>query len=256
MSLKWLAAGATSVAAAALLVALGAWYFFLRDSAQPASVADAVAAFRAQQGAGWAAAAIPPGVYLYESDGLERTDALGGATHRYPRTSTISVTTAPCGVRMRWDVLEGRSSTWTLCVGPDGWTEKTWDEQHTFFGIGDATTYTCTDTPFRPADDEPGTTFAVSCKTGSTRVRGHGRVVARVPVEVEGRSIESVRVRTSVVFAGSPRGSATFDFWLARDTGLPVRIRMVSSTTNDTPIGDVHYEEDVSLALTSTTPRR
>jgi hypothetical protein len=52
------------------------------------------------------------------------------------------------------------------------------------------------------------------------------------------------------------RGSATFEFWLARASGLPVRITMASRTTNDTLIGDVHYEEDVSLALTSVTPRR
>jgi hypothetical protein len=31
---------------------------------------------------------------------------------------------------------------------------------------------------------------------------------------------------------------------------------MRSRTTNGSPIGDVHYEEDVTLALTSSTPRR
>jgi hypothetical protein len=31
---------------------------------------------------------------------------------------------------------------------------------------------------------------------------------------------------------------------------------MVSRTTNDSPVGDVHYEEDVTLLLTSLTPRR
>jgi hypothetical protein len=37
---------------------------------------------------------------------------------------------------------------------------------------------------------------------------------------------------------------------------MPVRIVMVSRTTNDSPVGDVHYEEDVTLLLMSLTPRR
>ena len=45
-----------------------------------------------------------------------------------------------CGVRLRWDVLDGRSTTWQICVGPGGWTQKLRDERHTFFGIGDQTT--------------------------------------------------------------------------------------------------------------------
>ena len=31
---------------------------------------------------------------------------------------------------------------------------------------------------------------------------------------------------------------------------------MVSRTTNDSPVGDVHYEERVTLRLTSLAPRR
>jgi hypothetical protein len=31
---------------------------------------------------------------------------------------------------------------------------------------------------------------------------------------------------------------------------------MISHTTNDSPVGDVHYEEDVTLVLTSLKPRR
>jgi hypothetical protein len=31
---------------------------------------------------------------------------------------------------------------------------------------------------------------------------------------------------------------------------------MTSRTTNDSPVGDVHYEEDVSLRLRSLVPRR
>ena len=47
-----------------------------------------------------------------------------------------------------------------------------------------------------------------------------------------------------------------FDFWLSRATGLPLAVTMLSHTTTGSLIGDVHYEEDVSLRLTSLAPRR
>ena len=257
MSRRWLAAGVLAVVAVAALAALGGWYFLLRDVAEPASVDDAIAAFREQEAAGRSESSpIPVGVYVYDTDGFERTDALGGVTHRYPARSTITVTADPCGVRLRWDVLRGRFTTWTICTGAAGWTKRARDERHTFFGIADQTTYSCRDTSFRPAGDRPGTRFGVSCTTGSATERGRGRVVGRDRLGVGGKTVACVHVRTRTAFGGGTRGSATFDFWLARDTGLPIRVSMVSRTTTGSLIGDVHYEEDVSLALTSLTPRR
>jgi hypothetical protein len=245
------------VISAAGLAALAVWWFLLRDVARPASLTDAIAAFRESEAAGSPGRSpVPPGVYVYDTDGLERTDALGGVTHRYPVQSTITATTGPCGVRLRWDVLRGRFTTWTLCVGPAGWTQRTRDERHTFFGIGDQTTYRCHNTPFRPAGDRPGTAFAVSCTTGSATERGHGRVVGRETLPVGDGSVECAHVRSRTMFAGATTGSATFDFWLARDTGVLVQVTMKSRTTTGSPIGDVHYEEDVSLRLTSVTPHR
>ena len=243
-----------AVAAAA---AVGGWYLLHRDVAKPASVTDAVAAFRAQETTGSVERSpIPAGVYLYDTNGFERTDALGGVTHRYPATSTITVTPDPCGLRLRWDVLRGRYTTWTVCVGRGRWAEATRDERHTFFGVADQETYRCGATPFRPAGDRAGTVFAVSCTTGSATERGRGGVVGRDQLEVGAEKVSTVHVRTHTTFAGDTRGSAAFDFWLARDTGLPVKVTMLSRTTTGSLIGDVHYEEDVSLELTSLTPRR
>jgi hypothetical protein len=260
MSRRWLAAGAAAVVAAAVFAALGGWYVLRRDDVEPATVADAVASFRAQKASaaatGHPATSIPTGVYVYETDGFEKTDALGGATHRYPPTSTISVTGDPCGAALRWDVLDGRSTTWQLCLRPEGWTQNVRDERHTFFGIGDRTTYRCHGTAFRPTGDTPGTTFSVACTTGEATERGRGRVVGRESCSVGGSAVECVHVRTRTAFGGETSGTSTFDVWLARTTGLPVAMKMVSRTTSGSLIGDVHYEEEVSLRLTSLTPRR
>jgi hypothetical protein len=58
------------------------------------------------------------------------------------------------------------------------------------------------------------------------------------------------------VFSGEIRGSSRHDIWFDSESGVPVKIAMVTRTTNDSPVGDVHYEEDVTLRLTSLTPRR
>jgi hypothetical protein len=254
MSRRWLVAGIAAVAGVAAVGLLGSWWFLLRDVSTPASVGDAIAAYR-RQGTG-GSSPIPPGVYLYSTDGSEQTDALRGTTHRYPSTTTITVTGAPCGVRLRWDVLEGRSTTWTACTGSSSWSERSRDERHRFFGATEKTTYTCTDTPFRPAGDRAGTTFTVSCATGEAREHGPGRVVGQETVDVGDTVVPSVHIRTATSFSGATTGGATYDFWLARATGLPVRIDMVSRTTNGSIIGDVHYQERVSLRLTSLEPRR
>ena len=254
MSRRWLLAGSAAVAGVAAVGLLGAWWFLLRDVSTPASVTAAVAAYR-QEGEG-AASPIPAGVYLYSTDGFEETDALRGTTHAYPSTSTITVTGAPCGVRLRWEVLEGRSTTWAACTASNAWAARSRDERHRFFGVTERTTYICTDTPFRPAGDRPGTTFTVSCSTGEAKERGPGRVVAQETVDVGEMSVPAVHIRTTTSFSGATTGKATYDFWLARATGLPVRVTMVSRTTNSSLIGDVHYEERVSLRLSSLEPRR
>jgi hypothetical protein len=249
---------AAAVIAVAGVAAIGlAWLAVLRDDAEPATIEDAVASFRTETEASVdGRSAVVDGVYVYDTDGSEATDALTGVTHTYPRRSTVTLTSTGCGVRMRWDVLRGRSTEWTLCVGDDGWTLETQDERHTFFGRTERTTYACDDTSFRPLGDRPGARFRISCGTGSADERGTGRVVGRGAVRVGAERIGTVHVRKTTTFKGDIRGHATYDFWIARQTGVPVRIAMVSATTNDSAVGDVHYDERVTLVLRSSRPRR
>jgi hypothetical protein len=239
------------------LAGLGAWLVLFRDTAEPTTVEEAVTTFREETETGLGRPSpVPEGVYVYATDGFERTDALTGVTHRYPRRSTITVTPDPCGFRLRWDVLKGRSTTWTVCVDGGGWEVGTQDERHTFFGRTERTTYTCTDTPLRPAGDRPGATFDVSCTTGSADERGTGRVAARETLRVAGEPVATVHLRRRTTLTGRIHGRSTQDVWLARDTGVPARLVMTTDTRNDSAVGDVHYEEDVSLQLRSLSPRR
>ena len=108
---------------------------FFADTAKPASIEDAVQRFQA----GGARTAKLDGVYLYATTGGESIDALGDVHHRYPATTSITARGAQCGVRLRWDALQGRSATWTLCSTRAGVDLGTEEVVHTFFGQGDDT---------------------------------------------------------------------------------------------------------------------
>jgi hypothetical protein len=171
---------AAAAAAGAALAIVAAWFFLLRDTAEPVSVDDVITTFReGKETATAAASPVPEGVYVYATVGYEKTDALTGVTHRYPLRSTITVTGDECGVRVRWDVLEGRSTDWVYCVTPAGWELRSQDERHTFFGRTERTTYTCEDSPIRPAGAPVGLRWRVSCTTGAAEETGMARVMGR-----------------------------------------------------------------------------
>jgi hypothetical protein len=245
-----------AVLAGIAVAGFAAWFLLFRDVAEPTTVGEAVTSFRNDTDRAPGTSPVPAGVYVYATDGFEKTDALTGVTHRYPPRSTITVTKDPCGVRMRWDVLKGRSTTWTFCIGASGWSVASQDERHTFFGNTERTTYVCSNAPLRPAGDAPGTTLPIACATSSAEERGTERVVGRVAVPVGTKAVEAVHLRKTSSFTGEIRGSSKYDFWLDRKSGVPVSITMVSRTTNDSPVGDVHYDEVVTLRLISLTPRR
>jgi hypothetical protein len=251
-------AGIVAVGIVAVGIAgFGVWLALFRDTAEPVTVGEAVTSFRTDtETTPRTASPIPPGVYVYATTGYEKTDALTGVTHRYPRRSTITVTPADCGLGLTWRVLHGRSTAWTFCVAGKGWELRTQDERHTFFGRTETTTYSCENTLIRPVDAGVGS-WLVSCSTGDATETGVARVVPGTVLRVGDMLFPVRHVRKVTTFTGSIRGSSRYDFWFqARDRLPPVRIVMTSRTTNDSPVGDVHYEEDVVLRLLSLEPRR
>jgi hypothetical protein len=218
---------------------------FLNDTARPASVADAVHRFQT----GGAGGGRLDGVYLYSTKGGESVDALGGAHHRYPATTSITAVGAPCGVKLRWDALQGRSTTWTLCSTRAGVDLGTEEVVHTFFGQADDTTYAC-------AGSDLLRSGSFQCRSGRGRQDGTVRVVGRGDVDVGGKPVSVLHVRTVARISGGDQGSETVDWWLGTESGLPVRVAFSSHTSRKTIIGRVHYAEDADLRLLSTTPRR
>jgi hypothetical protein len=245
------------VVAAVGIAAAVTWRVVLRDTAEPASIADALARYRAAASA--AVTGIPPGVYVYATTGFESISALGGTRHDYPRRSTITVTEAPCGMQLRWDVLRTRSTTWTVCTGrPSGEVVQQlggWQEAHVFFGQDDRTDWDCSRSPWLTTN-VAGARVAHSCDGGDATQAGTVEVLGEEEVAVAGAPVETVRLELTAREVGAARGPLVEERWLERETGLPVRIRYRVRTENDSLIGDVTFEERYDLRLVSLLPRR
>jgi len=238
---KALIAVAAVVVGAALAAAV-ARALFLRDSARPASVTAALRLFRAEN----PSPTGDEGLYLYDTTGGESLHVLGGVTHRYPATTTISLTRAGCGARLRWQALTKRSTTWVLCRSPHGIVERSSDEVHDFFGKVDRTSYRCA--------NARGT---FTCVSPHGRELGVAVDLGRETIAVGATRVDAVHIRTTAQISGGDRGTETVEWWLAPNTTVPVRIAFSSRTSRKEPvIGTAHYREHAELRLVSLEPLR
>lgn len=241
----------------ALAVAGGAWLLAHRDSAPAASIDSAVARYRERAAAG--ETLMPAGVYTYRTTGFERISALGGARHRYPEATTITVTAAPCGVDLRWDGLKTRTTTWRICTGGEGGVLAhldDWEEIHTFYGQRDVSSWRCNPSPWLTGDEAVGTTTSYLCDGGNTTIDGSVVIVGEGILAVGAAPVDVLHVRVRAEEAGASRGEIVEERWVERETGLPVRMTVTVTTRNDSPIGNVDFEEQFDLRLLSLEPRR
>jgi len=212
------------------------------DSTKPVPNGSALSKFRVadKHPAGY------EGVYTYATVGKESVDALTGATHRYPATTTITVIRKGCGVQLQWEALDGRSTTWTLCTVHGAVTLRAIRETHTFFKKTDRTNYACT---------QSGTHF--TCTSPKGEESGDITPLGESMVSVHSVLSASLVIRTVATVTGKSHGTETTEWWLAPRTLLPLRIVVASRTSRKEPlVGTVHYREDAKLALVSRTPSR
>lgn len=232
--------------ALAAAVALG---FLLHDTSTPVSIEDVVKRFREGNGGPL------DGVYLYATRGGESIDALGGTHHGYPARTTITSVRVACGVRLRWEPLEERSTTWTLCATRRGIELRSWQVSHRFFGQGDRTSYDCKVNVLVPTSTARAA-HDFGCRSGRGRESVRAQVIGLEDVSVGETTLTTVHVRTVGRVTGGDHGTEVVGWWLDRRTVLPVRIHLESRTSRPLFIGDVHYRESADLRLLSATPLR
>ncbi len=200
------------------------------------------------------------GVYSYTTTGNDGVDALGGASHSYPSTTTITVTAAGCGVAQRWAPIEQRFDETITCATDGGIELRQFTAFHQFFGQDERERYTCSGDP-RPLGATAGTTWTVACtkETGTEDVgvvsTWTGTVVGTESLRVGDDDVEVEHV-TVAIDNQHPGDVQLIDTWYLAGTDLVVRSVVNNSSSSDSPLGKVHYLEHVELTLDSLTPAR
>jgi hypothetical protein len=199
-----------------------------------------------------------PGVYRYATTGQEHVDALGGTTHAYPPTTTITITPNGCGVQARWDVLQERWMSRQLCIGAGGIVSGAYTDFHRFYGQDDRADWAC-QPPYVlvPSTATAGASWAGACADGSDQEDTAIAVLGREPVTVGDQTIDAVHVQR--VEKDHDKGSSavsTTDQWFEPSDGLVLRETESSTSTTSSLVGDVHYDEHYELQLVSLQPQQ
>lgn len=193
-----------------------------------------------------------PGVYVYATTGRDSVDALSGAHHDYPATTTITVIPTACGVQQRWDVLEERWEEWQRCIDSNGVTEPGRTNYDEFFGQSQTDSWVCTGAP-RPLVAAAGTTWSKTCVNGSS-IDNHDGVVIGVEPQVVGTvTVDTLHVRVTITDDVSS-DLQVIDTWYLAGTDLVVVQTSTAATANDSPVGTVNYDETYEIRLSSLTP--
>jgi hypothetical protein len=193
-----------------------------------------------------------PGVYVYTTTGRDSIDAMTGAHHDYPATTTITVTTSDCGVQQRWDVLVERWEEWQRCADSEGVRETRRTNFDEFFGQSQTDTWICNGDP-RPFGAPAGTAWTTLCVNGTAPETHSGVVLGAETMTVGTTTVDAVHVRVTITDDITP-DHQVIDTWYLRGSDLVVAQTSTAATSNDTVLGTVHYEEMYEIHLTSLTP--
>jgi hypothetical protein len=263
----WIVAGALVIVVATVVVVRKTLF---RDRARTVSTSQALDRFRAVSATSSATTStvapsatvlpvrtLPPhGVYRYATTGEESVDVLGGATHRYPDETTITVTTDGCGALFRWDALQERRDEWRLCATPQGLVQGNGVQYHEFFGQPDPEDVVCPTPPVMlPAVVEPGPAIEIDCTLEGDPWVVYWLVIGRETRSVGGTAVDTVHVQQSVKDTIDMGEQSTVD-WYLDDNGLPIYVSATKRSKSASPIGAVLYQENYTLTLESLSPQR
>ncbi|HEX9258321.1 MAG TPA: hypothetical protein VF855_02210, partial [Acidimicrobiales bacterium] len=241
---------------------VGGWWYAHRNSTTPVSPDEAVERYERGRSSSTTSpstspstevqttvlARLPaPGVYVYATSGSDSVDALSGASHRYPATTTITVEPADCGVTQRWLALEERWDQWTSCTDGRGILLRDFTGFHRFFGQATTEKWVCSGEA-RPAAANPGTTWRATCDEQGVTTVWQGTVVGAESLHVGSETVPVQRVRISLD-DGLPADKQNYEAWYLEGTDLLVRQTADIETSNSTSVGTVIYREHYTIDL-------
>jgi hypothetical protein len=248
------------MAALAVAVAAGVWFFILRSPTTPIDLRQALRLYRQAQGSGPVddgSNLTPPGVYRYRTSGAEHLSA-GDITRPFPASTTMIVTDAKC-TNSRWEPFEQHVEGLVACPSPLGGLSIT--SVPSYEEIAGTQTNTVVECPvgtfLLPPNQVVGERWQTTCHTTGQTVLVTGQVVGRGLLDVGETVVPAVHTRLTLSYSGSDSGSNPNDYWLSASTGLILRQdETVDMSQQAGPLGSVHYDEHMAVELTSIDPMR
>lgn len=238
------------------LVGAGIWAWNQARSSTPVSEDAALEAFRRGAGAGTGerAPGIPlPGVYTYRQSGSEKGGAGPVSISRdLPDRARYVVTRVPEGYAEELDISQEHVEGLRLRVGAGGGSRAVSRRTEVeFLGFGRDDRRDLRPAPLHlPRDLRVGRSWSGRYTAGELPVSFRSRVLRREAVEIEGRRIDCVVVRTVGDTGGAHPGTRTDTRWWSPALALPLRwtidMRIRGVATLDT---------HADLTLESLTPR-
>ncbi len=246
-----------------LLAAGAAWFVFGREQAEQLTDDQALEEFRAASRGEVEALGRPAvGVYPATASGTESIGIPGFDEELGPNAPmTLTYSDDGC-FTTRVDFNSHHWRSWNYCpsptatfalVGIESWTQR----KAPGLDLSTLSTYSC-DQPLDVlwADPAAGETRTGSCTGVSdldgavTGDRATTEVLGTDTIEIDGRRVEVVNVRTTDEFSEAQTGTEVGTWWFDAATGLPVRFTVDASLSG----GSGDYREDFEVELTSLTP--
>lgn len=197
------------------------------------------------------------GVYTYDTSGYE-TVSMAGGRHDYPEQTYSSVRhTDGCGWETDHRFLEEHREVKRWCSDGPQLGATGFSSYITFFGQQTESHGSC-DPPQIAArlDASPGQSFDSSCSGDGWTSTSVTTFVARETLVVGGVEVQALHFNQVTTLRGNQDGRSDMEAWYHPETGLPLKVIRDTTTRTQAFGGQVEYNEEVTLVLTSLSPRR
>lgn len=194
----------------------------------------------------------PPGVYAYSTTGSESIGVPGGS-RSYPKTSTITVENAGCGVTEDWQPNNQHSETRQLCLHNGAVRLAGFSTRVAFFGVGSTETYSCgPDAIVYAPTMTLGKSTTFSCSSSDSTAKQTVTPVGFTHLTVDGTSVRVLHVTVASALSGANEGTSLQQLWLSTNHSVLVK----NTGRIDATQGGVSYHERYSLDLQHLTPQQ
>ncbi len=237
------------------------------DPARPVTVGQAQNRFHSGTLNGPTDRRPDPGVYLYKGSGTDRL-SLPSLSQAQGPTMPVTVTlTGPDCWKLRIDYSTHHWQSWDYCLA-GGRLVETGGQFWQLWQVGplnitNHTTITCSPAMLVvPAELTAGQTWRYGCTSTSSAVKGQmtstgtTQYLGDTTMQVGGQSVVAHHFVQTQTDAGAQRGTERYETWLARDTGLPLRLQHEIHVTTSTMFGNSTYTQSGNLTAEALRPQR